>query len=247
MSTMIEVVDLRKSFGNLEVLAGVTFTVRAGELLTIIGPSGSGKSTVLRCLTRLEEADSGTIIVDGYDVNNPATNMNLVRTEAGMVFQQFNLFPHMTALGNVTLGPRKVRGMSRHAAEELGMQLLGKVGLADKAFSYPEQLSGGQKQRVAIARALALQPKVILFDEPTSALDPELVGEVLSVMRRLAEEGMTMVVVSHEMAFAREVADKVAFMNQGLIVEEGPPDELFGNPKDPRLRDFLRRVLTHNT
>ena len=196
MSTMIEVVDLRKSFGNLEVLAGVTFTVRAGELLTIIGPSGSGKSTVLRCLTRLEEADSGTIIVDGYDVNNPATNMNLVRTEAGMVFQQFNLFPHMTALGNVTLGPRKVRGMSRHAAEELGMQLLGKVGLADKAFSYPEQLSGGQKQRVAIARALALQPKVILFDEPTSALDPELVGEVLSVMRRLAEEGMTMVVVS---------------------------------------------------
>ena len=247
MSTMIEVVDLRKSFGNLEVLAGVTITVRAGELLTIIGPSGSGKSTVLRCLTRLEEADSGTIIVDGYDVNNPATNMNLVRTEAGMVFQQFNLFPHMTALGNVTLGPRKVRGMSRHAAEELGMQLLGKVGLADKAFSYPEQLSGGQKQRVAIARALALQPKVILFDEPTSALDPELVGEVLSVMRRLAEEGMTMVVVSHEMAFAREVADKVAFMNQGLIVEEGPPDELFGNPKDPRLRDFLRRVLTHNT
>ena len=247
MSTMIEVVDLRKSFGNLEVLAGVTFTVRAGELMTIIGPSGSGKSTVLRCLTRLEEADSGTIIVDGYDVNNPATNMNLVRTEAGMVFQQFNLFPHMTALGNVTLGPRKVRGMSRHAAEELGMQLLGKVGLADKAFSYPEQLSGGQKQRVAIARALALQPKVILFDEPTSALDPELVGEVLSVMRRLAEEGMTMVVVSHEMAFAREVADKVAFMNQGLIVEEGPPDELFGNPKDPRLRDFLRRVLTHNT
>ena len=247
MSTMIEVVDLRKSFGNLEVLAGVTFTVRAGELLTIIGPSGSGKSTVLRCLTRLEEADSGTIIVDGYDVNNPATNMNLVRTEAGMVFQQFNLFPHMTALGNVTLGPRKVRGMSRHAAEELGMQLLGKVGLADKAFSYPEQLSGGQKQRVAIARALALQPKVILFDEPTSALDPELVGEVLSVMRRLAEEGMTMVVVSQEMAFAREVADKVAFMNQGLIVEEGPPDELFGNPKDPRLRDFLRRVLTHNT
>ena len=247
MSTMIEVVDLRKSFGNLEVLAGVTFTVRTGELMTIIGPSGSGKSTVLRCLTRLEEADSGTIIVDGYDVNNPATNMNLVRTEAGMVFQQFNLFPHMTALGNVTLGPRKVRGMSRHAAEELGMQLLSKVGLADKAFSYPEQLSGGQKQRVAIARALALQPKVILFDEPTSALDPELVGEVLSVMRQLAEEGMTMVVVSHEMAFAREVADKVAFMNQGLIVEEGPPDELFGNPKDPRLRDFLRRVLNPNT
>ena len=247
MSTMIEVVDLRKSFGNLEVLAGVTFTVRTGELMTIIGPSGSGKSTVLRCLTRLEEADSGTIIVDGYDVNNPATNMNLVRTEAGMVFQQFNLFPHMTALGNVTLGPRKVRGMSRHAAEDLGMQLLGKVGLADKAFSYPEQLSGWQKQRVAIARALALQPKVILFDEPTSALDPELVGEVLSVMRQLAEEGMTMVVVSHEMAFAREVADKVAFMNQGLIVEEGPPDELFGNPKDPRLRDFLRRVLNPNT
>ncbi len=246
MSTMIEVRNLCKSFGNLEVLAGVNFTVRTGELLTIIGPSGSGKSTVLRCLTRLEEADSGTIIVDGYDVHSPTTNMNLVRTEAGMVFQQFNLFPHMTALGNVTLGPRKVRGLSRHAAEELGMQLLGKVGLADKALNYPEQLSGGQKQRVAIARALALQPKVILFDEPTSALDPELVGEVLSVMRQLAEEGMTMVVVSHEMAFAREVADKVAFMNQGLIVEEGPPDELFGDPKDPRLRDFLRRVLNPN-
>ena len=246
MSTMIEVRNLCKSFGNLEVLAGVNFTVRTGELLTIIGPSGSGKSTVLRCLTRLEEADSGTIIVDGYDVHSPTTNMNHVRTEAGMVFQQFNLFPHMTALGNVTLGPRKVRGMSRHAAEELGMQLLGKVGLADKALNYPEQLSGGQKQRVAIARALALQPKVILFDEPTSALDPELVGEVLSVMRQLAEEGMTMVVVSHEMAFAREVADKVAFMNQGLIVEEGPPDQLFGDPKDPRLRDFLRRVLNPN-
>ena len=246
MSTMIEVRNLCKSFGNLEVLAGVNFTVRTGELLTIIGPSGSGKSTVLRCLTRLEEADSGTIIVDGYDVHSPTTNMNHVRTEAGMVFQQFNLFPHMTALGNVTLGPRKVRGMSRHAADELGMQLLGKVGLADKALNYPEQLSGGQKQRVAIARALALQPKVILFDEPTSALDPELVGEVLSVMRQLAEEGMTMVVVSHEMAFAREVADKVAFMNQGLIVEEGPPDQIFGDPKDPRLRDFLRRVLNPN-
>ncbi len=246
MSAMIEVIDLCKSFGNLEVLSGVNFTVRTGELLTIIGPSGSGKSTVLRCITRLEEANSGTIIVDGYDVHSPSTNMNHVRAEAGMVFQQFNLFPHMNALSNVTLGPRKVRGMSRHAAEELGMQLLGKVGLADKAFNYPEQLSGGQKQRVAIARALALQPKVILFDEPTSALDPELVGEVLSVMRQLAEEGMTMVVVSHEMAFAREVADRVAFMNQGVIVEEGPPDELFGDPKDPRLRDFLRRVLNPN-
>jgi glutamine transport system ATP-binding protein len=244
---MIEVTDLRKSFGNLEVLAGVSFTVHTGELLTIIGPSGSGKSTVLRCITRLEEANSGTIIVDGYNVNDPATDINYVRTEASMVFQQFNLFPHMTALGNVTLGPRKVRGMSRSAAEELGMQLLSKVDLEDKALSYPEQLSGGQKQRVAIARALALQPKVILFDEPTSALDPELVGEVLAVMRQLAEEGMTMVVVSHEMAFAREVADRVAFMDQGLIMEEAPPDELFGDPKDPRLRDFLRRVLNPNT
>ncbi len=246
MSAMIEVVDLRKSFGQLEVLSGVSFTVQAGELLTIIGPSGSGKSTVLRCLTRLEEADGGTIIVDGYDVRCPSTNMNRVRAEAGMVFQQFNLFPHMTALGNVTLGPRKVRNMPRQEAEELGLQLLDKVGLAEKAFSYPEQLSGGQKQRVAIARALALQPKVILFDEPTSALDPELVGEVLAVMRQLAEEGMTMVVVSHEMAFAREVADRVAFMNQGLIVEEGPPEQIFGNPKDARLRDFLRRVLAPN-
>ena len=246
MPAMIEVSDLKKSFGSLEVLCGVSFTVNSGELLTIIGPSGSGKSTVLRCITRLEEADGGVIIVDGYDVRSPNTNMNRVRAEAGMVFQQFNLFPHMNALGNVTLGPRKVRGMGRAEAEELGLQLLDKVGLADKAFSYPEQLSGGQKQRVAIARALALQPKVILFDEPTSALDPELVGEVLSVMRQLAEEGMTMVVVSHEMAFAREVADRVAFMNQGQIVEEGPPAEIFCTPKDARLRDFLRRVLSPN-
>jgi glutamine transport system ATP-binding protein len=243
---MIDVIDLRKSFGELEVLGGISFTVRTGELMAIIGPSGSGKSTVLRCINRLEEADSGTIIVNGYNVRCPGTNMSYVRAEVGMVFQQFNLFPHMTALDNVTLGPRKVRGMSRREAEELGMQLLRKVGLADKASNYPEQLSGGQKQRVAIARALALQPKAILFDEPTSALDPELVGEVLSVMRQLAEEGMTMVVVSHEMAFAREVADKVAFMDQGQIVEEGPPEELFGNPKEPRLRDFLRRVLNPN-
>ena len=242
MSAMIEVVDLRKSFGQLEVLSGVSFTVQAGELLTIIGPSGSGKSTVLRCLTRLEEADGGTIIVDGYDVRCPSTNMNRVRAEAGMVFQQFNLFPHMTALGNVTLGPRKVRNMPRQEAEELGLQLLDKVGLAETAFSYPEQLSGGQKQRVAIARALALQPKVILFDEPTSALDPELVGEVLAVMRQLAEEGMTMVVVSHEMAFAREVAHRAVFMDQGVVVEDRPAREFFAEPRHPRAQAFLQHM-----
>lgn len=241
MSAMIEVVDLRKSFGQLEVLSGVSFTVQAGELLTIIGPSGSGKSTVLRCLTRLEEADGGTIIVDGYDVRCPSTNMNRVRAEAGMVFQQFNLFPHMTALGNVTLGPRKVRNMPRQEAEELGLQLLDKVGLAEKAFSYPEQLSGGQKQRVAIARALALEPEVLLLDEPTSALDPEMVGEVLTVMKQLAEGGLTMVIVTHEMAFARDVSNKVIFIDQGVIAEADKPENIFSHPQNKRTQDFLSR------
>ena len=214
-------------------------------MVCIIGPSGSGKSTVLRCINRLERPTSGRVVVDGYDVTDPATDINLVRTEAGMVFQQFNLFPHMRVLDNVTLGPRKVRGMSDDEAAVLGRELLVKVGLADKANAYPEQLSGGQKQRVAIARALALRPKVILFDEPTSALDPELVGEVLEVMKQLAREGMTMVVVTHEMGFAKEVADRVIFVDEGVIQEDAPPLEFFDNSQNPRLRDFLGKVVSH--
>ena len=240
---MIEIRNLHKSFGDLEVLKGVDLTVSAGEVVCIIGPSGSGKSTVLRCINRLETPTSGTVIVDGHDIMDPKTDINSVRTEAGMVFQQFNLFPHMTVLDNVTLGPIKVRRMPKADAEHLGYDLLAKVGLASKAEAFPEQLSGGQKQRVAIARALALQPKVILFDEPTSALDPELVGEVLEVMRKLAAEGMTMIVVTHEMGFAREVADRVIFIDQGVIQEEGAPKDFFGNPKNPRLRDFLGKIV----
>ncbi|MDO5675030.1 MAG: amino acid ABC transporter ATP-binding protein [bacterium] len=239
---MIHIQNLHKRFGDLEVLKGIDLHVRPGEVVCIIGPSGSGKSTVLRCINRLEEPSSGTIVVDGHDIMAKKTNINLVRTEAGMVFQQFNLFPHMKVLANVSLGPIKVRKMPKDEANTLARNLLAKVGLASKADNYPEQLSGGQKQRVAIARALALQPKVILFDEPTSALDPELVGEVLEVMRRLAREGMTMVVVTHEMGFAKEVADRVIFIDNGLIQEEGPPKEFFGNPKNPRLRSFLRTV-----
>jgi glutamine transport system ATP-binding protein len=240
---MIEIKNLHKKFGDLEVLKGVDLTVAAGEVVCIIGPSGSGKSTVLRCINRLETPTSGTVIVDGHDIMDPRTDINYVRTEAGMVFQQFNLFPHMSVLDNVTLGPIKVRKMQRGDAEHLGHDLLAKVGLASKALAYPEQLSGGQKQRVAIARALALQPRVILFDEPTSALDPELVGEVLEVMKKLATEGMTMIVVTHEMGFAREVADRVIFIDQGVIQEEGAPKDFFGNPKNPRLRDFLGKIV----
>lgn len=239
---MIKIQDLHKSFGNLEVLKGIDLTVNKGEVVCIIGPSGSGKSTVLRCINKLEEPTSGTVVVDGHDIMAPKTNINYVRTEAGMVFQQFNLFPHMNVLANVTLGPIKVRGMRRAEADKLGLELLEKVGLADKARNYPEQLSGGQKQRVAIARSLALQPRVMLFDEPTSALDPELVGEVLEVMKQLAEEGMTMVVVTHEMHFAREVADRVIFIDQGVIQEENEPEAFFANPQNPRLRDFLGKV-----
>jgi glutamine transport system ATP-binding protein len=240
---MIEIKNLHKQFGDLEVLKGVDLNVAAGEVVCIIGPSGSGKSTVLRCINRLETPTSGTVIVDGRDIMDPRTDINYVRTEAGMVFQQFNLFPHMTVLENVTLGPIKVRKMPRADAEHLGHDLLAKVGLASKADAYPEQLSGGQKQRVAIARALALQPRVSLFDEPTSALDPELVGEVLEVMKKLAAEGMTMIVVTHEMGFAREVADRVIFIDQGVIQEEAPPAEFFGNPKNPRLKDFLGKIV----
>ena len=242
---MIRIENLHKSFGSLDVLRGVNLHVRAGEVVCILGPSGSGKSTVLRCINRLEEPTSGRIVVDGHDITDPATDINYVRTEASMVFQQFNLFPHMSVLDNVTLGPVKVRGMARADAEDMGRKLLAKVGLGDKAANFPEQLSGGQKQRVAIARALALQPKVILFDEPTSALDPELVGEVLEVMRKLAREGMTMVVVTHEMGFAKEVADRVIFVDQGVIQEEKPPHEFFANPEHPRLKDFLGKVVDH--
>ncbi|MBU1001506.1 MAG: amino acid ABC transporter ATP-binding protein [Proteobacteria bacterium] len=243
---MITIEKLHKSFGALKVLKGIDLHVSTGEVVCIIGPSGSGKSTVLRCINRLEEPTSGRVVVDGHDITDPATNINLVRTEAGMVFQQFNLFPHMSVLDNVTLGPIKVRKVPRSEAEEQGRKLLAKVGLADKASNFPEQLSGGQKQRVAIARALALNPKVILFDEPTSALDPELVGEVLEVMKKLAREGMTMVVVTHEMGFAKEVADRVIFVDQGVIQEEAAPHEFFANPKNPRLRDFLSKVFSHN-
>jgi len=240
---MIEIRQLRKSFGNLEVLKGIDLVVAQGEVTVIMGPSGSGKSTLLRCINRLEEITSGTVIVDGHDVTDKATDINFIRTEAGMVFQQFNLFPHMNTLNNVTLGPVKVRKMSRKEAEKLGRELLAKVGLKDKADTYPDHLSGGQKQRVAIARALALKPKVILFDEPTSALDPELVGEVLDVMKQLGREGMTMVVVTHEMGFAREVADRVIFMDEGVIMEEGPPEEIFMNPQHERTKSFLGKVI----
>ncbi|NLW81280.1 MAG: amino acid ABC transporter ATP-binding protein [Desulfovibrionales bacterium] len=240
---MITIKNLHKQFGDLEVLKGIDLEIKAGEVICVIGPSGSGKSTVLRCINRLETPTSGTVIVDGHDIMDPRTDINYVRTEAGMVFQQFNLFPHMSVLENVTLGPLKVRKIKPEDARHLGYDLLAKVGLAAKAENYPDQLSGGQKQRVAIARALALQPKVILFDEPTSALDPELVGEVLEVMKKLAAEGMTMVVVTHEMGFAREVADRVIFIDQGVIQEEGPPHEFFTNPRHPRLRDFLGKVV----
>lgn len=242
---MIKIEDLHKSFGSLEVIKGVDLHVKTGEVVCIIGPSGSGKSTVLRCINRLEKPTSGRIIVDGHDIMAKTTNINTVRAEAGMVFQQFNLFPHMTVLENVTLGPVKVRSMAKKESQPFGLSLLDKVGLIDKADAFPEQLSGGQKQRVAIARALALQPKVILFDEPTSALDPELVGEVLEVMKQLAQEGMTMVVVTHEMGFAREVADRVIFIDQGKIQEQGAPKPFFTNPKNERLKEFLGMVISH--
>lgn len=240
---MIRIENLHKYFGSLEVLRGIDLHIKRGEVVVIIGPSGSGKSTLLRCINCLEDITSGTVIVDGYDINDKNTDINFIRTEVGMVFQQFNLFPHMKALQNVTLGPIKVRKMDRKEAEELGMELLKKVGLKDKAYVYPDKLSGGQKQRVAIARSLALRPKAMLFDEVTSALDPELVGEVLEVMRALAGEGMTMAVVTHEMGFAREVADRVIFMNEGVIVEENTPEKIFTNPENERTKSFLSMVL----
>lgn len=240
---MIEVHNLHKNFGPLEVLKGVDLKIDQREVLCIIGPSGSGKSTFLRCLNLMEEPSDGDIFIDGKKVNCPNTNINEVREEVGMVFQHFNLFPHKTVLKNLMLAPVKVRGISKEDAKTRAMELLEKVGLADKAESYPSSLSGGQKQRVAIARALAMQPDVMLFDEPTSALDPEMVGEVLAVMKELAKEGMTMVVVTHEMGFAREVADRVIFMDGGNIVEEAAPEEMFSNPQHKRTQAFLNQIL----
>lgn len=239
---ILNVRGLHKSFGGTEVLKGVDFHVAEEELIFVIGPSGSGKSTLLRCCNRLEEATSGQIIVDGVDITAPKVDLNAMRRKIGMVFQQFNLYPHMTALGNVTLALRKVLKKSREEANALGREALDRVGLADKTDAYPSALSGGQQQRVGIARALALGPKIMLFDEPTSALDPELVGSVLAVMRDLRHQGMTMVVVSHEMRFAEEAADRVVFMDGGRVVETGIPQQIFSDAKEPRTRSFLAQV-----
>ena len=241
MTPLLELAGLRKAYGALEVLRGVDLQVFPGELVCIVGPSGSGKSSLLRCCNRLEESTGGQVIVDGEDITRAGVNINKVRERIGMVFQQFNLYPHLTVLGNVTLALRKVQGKAQAEADALGMAALERVGLADKARNHPAQLSGGQQQRVAIARAIVLQPKLMLFDEPTSALDPETVGEVLKVMRELREAGMTMLVVTHEMGFARAAADRVIFMDAGAIVEQGPPAEIFGAPKHERTRAFLAR------
>ena len=241
MSSIIEVKGLKKNFGSLQVLKGIDAAIEENEVVCIIGPSGSGKSTFLRCLNRLEEITDGEILIDGVHLSKE--NENEVRTEMGMVFQSFNLFPHMSVLDNVTIGPRKVRRIDRKEAEKKALELLGRVGLGDKADVYPSSLSGGQKQRVAIARALAMNPKIILFDEPTSALDPEMVGEVLDVMKGLTHGGMTLVIVTHEMCFAREVADRVLFMDEGYIIEQGTPDEIFSHPKEERTKNFLSKVL----
>ncbi|MEG6566786.1 amino acid ABC transporter ATP-binding protein [Thermoanaerobacterium saccharolyticum] len=240
---MIRVDNLHKRFGNLEVLKGVSLEVKKGEVLVIIGPSGSGKSTILRCINLLEEPTKGDIYIEGEKINDKKADINMIRQKVGMVFQHFNLFPNMTAIGNITLAPIKVKKMDKKTAEDIAIRLLKKVGLEDKKDAYPVKLSGGQKQRLAIARALAMQPDVMLFDEPTSALDPEMVKEVLNVMKELANEGMTMVVVTHEMGFAKEVADRVIFVDDGVIVEEGSPEELFSNPKSPRTKEFFSKIL----
>ncbi|WP_018923441.1 amino acid ABC transporter ATP-binding protein [Salsuginibacillus kocurii] len=240
---MIEVKDLRKSFGETEVLKGLSTTIYEKEVVCVIGPSGSGKSTFLRCLNLLEEVTSGHVLIDGTDLTDSSTDINDIRSKVGMVFQHFNLFPHMSVLQNVTIAPQKVKGLSKQEAEDAALPLLEKVGLADKANTYPTSLSGGQKQRVAIARALAMNPNVMLFDEPTSALDPELVGDVLEVMKDLAHEGMTMVVVTHEMGFAKEVGDRVFFIDEGIFMEEGSPEQLFDDPQHERTQSFLSKVL----
>ena len=240
---MIDVKNLHKSFGNHEVLKGVNEHIEKGEKVVVIGPSGSGKSTFLRCLNLLEEPTGGEIIFEGQNITAKDTDINLVRRRMGMVFQQFNLFPHLTVRENIKLAPVKLKVMTDEEADKRALELLARVGLPDKADSYPAQLSGGQQQRIAIARALAMNPDVMLFDEPTSALDPEMVGEVLEVMKQLARDGMTMIVVTHEMGFAREVADRVIFMDGGYIVEQGTPAEVFGNPQNKRTQDFLNKVL----
>ena len=240
---IIEVTDLHKSFGENEVLTGIDLNVADGEVVCVIGPSGSGKSTLLRCLNRLEDITGGDVVVDGHRLTDRKIRIDDVRAEIGMVFQQFNLFPHMSVIENIMLAPMMVRRLGKAGARDRGRALLAKVGLAEKENDYPRRLSGGQQQRVAIARALAMEPRIMLFDEPTSALDPELVGEVLAVMKNLAKEGMTMVVVTHEMGFAREVGDRVIFMDDGVIVEQGSPEDVFDHPKEPRTQDFLNKVL----
>ncbi|MBT2684451.1 amino acid ABC transporter ATP-binding protein [Bacillus sp. ISL-37] len=240
---MINVHGLHKSFGKLEVLKGISTTIESGEVVAIIGPSGSGKSTFLRCLNLLEQPTSGQILIDGSEVTDKKTNIMKVRENVGMVFQHFHLFPHMTVLQNITYAPIKVKGLTKTEAEKHGLELLKKVGLSEKANEYPNRLSGGQKQRVAIARALAMDPEVMLFDEPTSALDPEMVKEVLEVMKSLAHTGMTMAIVTHEMGFAREVADRVLFLDGGVLVEDAPPGEFFSSPKSSRAKEFLEKML----
>lgn len=242
-SELIRVEDLHKSFGSLQVLKGVSETISKGEVVSIIGPSGGGKSTFLRCLNLLETPTSGRIYFEGTDITDKSVDINLHRQKMGMVFQHFNLFPHKTIKENITLAPIKLLGKSKEEADKRAMELLERVGLAEKADSYPSQLSGGQKQRIAIVRSLAMDPDVILFDEPTSALDPEMVGEVLELMKQLAREGMTMVVVTHEMGFAKEVGSRVIFIDSGQIKEQAKPDEFFDNPKDPRLQEFLSKIL----
>lgn len=240
---MIIVKDLHKHFGKLEVLKGIDEHIYKGEVVVVIGPSGSGKSTFLRCINLLEQPTRGEIVIEGTSITNPHNDVNRLRQKVGMVFQQFNLFPHLTVMQNITLAPMKLKKIPKEEAEDTAMRLLKRVGLADKALTYPNQLSGGQKQRAAIARALAMSPDIMLFDEPTSALDPEMVGEVLEVMKQLAEEGMTMMVVTHEMGFAKEVGSRVLFMDEGIIVEQNKPKELFGNPQNPRTQAFLSKVL----
>ncbi|HZD23577.1 MAG TPA: amino acid ABC transporter ATP-binding protein [Acidimicrobiia bacterium] len=243
MTPAIEIVDLHKYFGALEVLKGIDFEVDNGEVVCVIGPSGSGKSTLLRCVNRLEEPTSGTILIEGEDMTDPEADVNRLRTRIGMVFQQFNLFPHLNVLGNLTIAQTRVLKRGEEEAEELARQMLDRVGVLDKVEEYPVRLSGGQQQRVAIARALCMKPDMMLFDEPTSALDPELIGEVLAVMRRLASDGMTMLVVTHEMGFALEVADRVVFMDEGIVMEEGPPVKVLKEPETERARRFLRMVV----
>jgi len=240
---IIQFENVHKYYGSHHVLKGITESVAQGEVVVVIGPSGSGKSTLLRCINRLEEIDSGRILVAGQDLYDPKVDLIRLRSEIGMVFQQFNLYPHMTVLENITLAPIKVRRLSKEEAEAIALDLLKKVGIPDKAQAYPGELSGGQQQRVAIARGLAMRPKVMLFDEPTSALDPEMIKEVLDVMKALAREGMTMVVVTHEMGFAREVADRVIFMDEGRIIEQGPPEHFFSSPREERTRAFLEKIL----